>query len=582
MIIYIDNVLAQFPQDNLQNPKFTLRIQDEQGTPAFSFSGDLTFIGPDYDYIYAKLVTSANALNDKVILKFVDDCCTPNKIYTFGITHESLRWCENSCELTAAAVEETNDSDQITCLLNTLIYDNWNNFQGQQHPRFGYCNELRPSWLHDCVMIFAILHYLAILTMIPLLLIVASIIFVINLVANVINGIIGFINNITNVINNLPGINIPLITVSLGQIDFDGDPSTNVFQELQNTHKLLMSFIIGCGRKHPSPLVRGYAENVCGKCGIQFSSSIFNDPASQYYNACYHYAPIRKGVDVLDGTTYWIDDNKPILNGTKYFDQLANLFNAKWRVINNVLVFERRDYFTPVMPWIDVTSLDENEYEICYEWSKVNRYSYADFRYTKDGSNWVGAEANERWSEIVEWNNPYTPRQKGAFEPGFEFMTCRFRDDGIDRDVISSYEGVPLFGNLLTPYKGYIIMNSHTCYTPMILIWDTNTSVDNARVSPVDYFFNGYPDVAVNQFYNYPLWFNVNYPGNMYDNFWAINDPRTSGYQGFDYTLTLSITCERLNSMDLYGQINTSQGVGQINEIEINYASGQMIITGTI
>lgn len=587
MKIYIDNILLQFPQDSLQKPVFTLRRKDEEGTPAYSFTNDLVFIGTDYDYIYQRLKTDANALNNKVILKFVDDCCTPNYVVEFAITYESLQWCEGSCELTAAAIENSNDSDQITCLKNTLIFDNWNNFQGQKHPRFGYCNELRPSWLHDCVLIFAIILNNIMGALLPVLLVLGVLVVAMNAVIAGINFIVGAINGLITAINTIPGISVPTISLNLSPIDFDGDPTTTVFEEIKAWHSRLMSFAVGCGRKHPAPLVRDYAENVCGKCGIQFSSSIFKNASSPYHNTCYHYAPIQKGVDVSDTTTYWIDQNKPILNGTKFFDQLKGLFNADWQVRNNTLYFERRDFFTPSAPWVDTNTLDPDEYTICYSWSKETRYSYGNFAYQKDAANWVGSEANERWSDIVEWNNPYTPRQKGAFEPLFEFTTCRFRDDGIDRDVISAYANIPFifspsFGSLISKFNNYILLNSHTCYTAMLLIWDTNTPASDAKVSPVDYYFPGYPGVSGNQFYNYPFWFNKDYPGNMYDNFWAINDPRSSNYQGIDYTLTVPITCQRLSSIDLYGQINTPEGIGKIEEINVDYARNEITIKGRI
>jgi len=103
---------------------------------------------------------------------------------------------------------------------------------------------------------------------------------------------------------------------------------------------------------------------------------------------------------------------------------------------------------------LDLTILDAEDYSICWTWSKKPRYSYGNFTYQKDAINSIGNEANDRWSDIVEWNNPYSSLQKGSFEPTLEFATCRFRDDGIDRDVLSFYENAPFIGPIIQQFDG--------------------------------------------------------------------------------------------------------------------------------
>jgi hypothetical protein len=591
--VYIDNYPLAYPQPSLLKPTFTIRLTDELGEDAISFTGDITFIGTDYDYIYQKLVLDVNALENTVILKFVDDCCN-DKTFQFEIRSESLKWCNDSCELTAAATEHSSELIQLTCIKNTLVWDNWNNFQGQQHPRFSYCNELRPSWLQDGYLILIIIVCFLILALTPVLLVLAVIVTIINAVINAINSVINVINVIIHAINNIPGININTIGGNLNTIDFDNDPSTNVFQEMKNWSNTLLSYAVGCGRKHPSPLVRNYAYNVCGKCGVQFQSSIFTDANSPYFNACWHEAPVDKGTEPNDLTTYWLPRNQPLMSGDIFFNKLKTLFNANWKIRNGILLFERHDFFQPTAPWLDLTILDPTDYKICWNWSSKKRYSYGQFYYQKDAINWVGSEANDRWGDIVEWNNPYTTAQKGDLTPAFEFTTCRFRDDGIDRDVLSFYKNAPFIGPIIRKYDNAILLNAHTCYTPMILIWDANNSpVDNAKVDCTSYYFNGVPNdanhnphvgstVAVNQFYNYPMWFKEGYNGNMYTNFWFIENPKLTNYQGFDYVATITMDCVNLQLADIYGMIKTDKGNTGIREIVFNYETQQIIISGSI
>ena len=572
MKVFLDNIPLSYTTAELLKPKFTLRKKDETGESAFSFTGDLVFYGADYDYLFARLVTDANAITNQVELKFVDDCCN-QKEFKFWIRAETLKWCENTCNLTAAAVEATDAQAQLNCLKNTMIYDDWNvndPFTQRQHPRMAYCNELRPDWLHDVLIILTIATWTSFLTIGPILIVIATMIVIINF-------IIGINNTIIGVLNTLPGVSINTVN----PIDIDGDASTNAYAEFDNWVRKLLANSFGCGRKHPSPLVREYAKNVCGKCGLTFQSSILNNPSGTYYNLVYHNAPIDKGLDPTDTSTYWIDKNKPLLNGTSFFNKIKQPFNADWRIQNNKLVFERRDYFVPTAPWLDLTTLPSSRLAkpVCWNWTNKPRYSYGNFYYQKDAVNWVGGEASDRWGDIVEWNNPYSPLQKDEFKPLIEFSPCRFRNDGIDRDVLSTYDDLPTIHGLIAPYNNAILLNSHTCYLPMLLLWDGD-SVDNAKVNGANAFFAGL--AGPNEFYNYHMWIKEGYPNNLYDNFWYIENPRHVNWKGKDYEAQVFFECEDIMNMDLDGMVMTSEGPGKIDSIELDYNAGIMLIKGTV
>jgi hypothetical protein len=553
MKVYLDGTLIQdeFLSEGLRYPTFTLRKQDETGERAFSFTNDITFTGPQYTYLYAQLVSSASALDNKITLKFVNDCCAQLQTYEFYITFESLKWCENSCELHAVAIEKSDAHDQLNCLKNTLIWDDYAGFKSKKHPRFAYCNEMRPSYLQHLYIIFAIATLTSLLVLVPLII------------------SFGFIVNFIVILTGNPAIT----------------PA-----DLLNYYNLIINFAVGCGRKHPSPLVRDYADNVCNKCGVTFKSSILKNPASPYHNTCYHNAPVNGGTDSTDTTTFWIEENAPILNGTKFLNQLKGVFNADYKIQNNILEFERRDYFIPTTPWLDLTTYDSKKIvKICWNWSKKLRYSYGNFEYLKDGVNWVGGEAGRRWGDIVEWNNPYSKLQKDEFHPLIEFASCRFRDDGLDEDVLTFWEPSPMIGGAIKANKNVLLMNSQTSYTPMLLIWDPATGVDNAKVDPTAVYFPNFPNgtdfqqfVGLNEFYNYPFWFTAGYPNTLYTNFWEIENPRISGYQGFDYEAEIEWDCATLSAIDLDGMVKTSRGNAKITQISVNFRENKLIITGSI
>lgn len=566
MKAYLDGIPVQHSNDSIIKPTFTIRTKDENKENVFSFTNDLEFIEEDYTYIYQKLKLDPNASTNQITFTLEDDCCIPVKVYEFLIEYDAINWCENECRLTATAVEKSVSNTQLICLQNTMIYDNYAGFQQLQHPRMTYCNELRPDWLQHVIIILGVIIGFQIAVNAPFFAVIGLIITVINAVISV--------------VNSIPG-------VSINKIDLDNNPDTGPFTEMRNAFTQLMSRIVGCGRKHPSPLVRAYASNVCGKCGLTFRSSIF-EGNSPYRNTVYFNAPINKGTKANDNTTYWIEQNKPILNGTLFFDQLKVIFNADYKVKNNILEFERKDLLSKDPAWLDLTIYDPNDISVCWNWKKSDKFSYGSFQYFKDAVNEVGAEALARWGDVVEWNNPYTPTQSGVLTPEIPFSACRFRDDGIDEDVLSFYKNFPFVGSIIQEYSNVIIMNSHLCYQPMLLIWDQNSGVDNGKVDPSAAFFNQYYDgdgvqVNLNQFYNYPFWFQAGYSGNLYSNFFFIEDPRNNNFKGLEFKAEVELTCELLQLVDIDGKIKTSEGVSKnIEEITLNFASGILTVTGVV
>ena len=571
MIYYLDNIPVAYTTDTLLNAKFTLRKVTETGDRAVSFTGDLTFTGKDAAYLKAMLVDDPNALENKVVFKAVDDCCDPARVYEFYITHKTLHWCDDTCDVTASADEKSISDDQYTCLQNTMIWDNYAGFKNRVHPRMAYCNELRPNWLHDVLIILIMATWTSFLTIGPVLIVIATIIVIINAVISVINIVINALNSLGASIGNM------------NQIDLDNDPTTNAYTEFDNWIKKLLNSSFGCGRKHPSPLVRDYIENVCTKCGLSFVSSIYNDPSSEYYWAVYVNAPINKGTEENDINTYWIEENQPIKSGLQFLQDLMPVHNAKFEISNSVLTFERRDFFVPKSPFLDLTTIDPEEITngICWNWSSRTRYSYASFYYQKDSINWVGGEAIARWGDVVEWNNPYSSLQVGEYKPLVNFAACRFRDDGIDRDVLTFYNNLPTIGTVLRKYGNAMLMNSHNCYLPMLIIWD-GQSTENAAA---DKFLNrnSLGIVGLNQAYNYPYWFNANYPGNLYDRFHAIENPRRSNFQGFDFEVEVNATCDLIRDMDVDGVVLTPKGPSQGPlTIIVNYENRTLTIKGTV
>lgn len=533
----------------LDTGSITLR-RDEKGAKVFSFASQLTFLkGADYDYIKLRLIDDPNAVQNFIKVVITDDCC--DRSYEFKIDAEHIDWCQDICTITVDLIEFNENTQAYNCLESTLIFDNHNGFQSLQHPRITYCNELRPDILTHFVMVATILFMTVCLP------IVAPWVIIMQLINLLIAGY-----------NAIPGVtNVNLI----------GDGDINIFDDVRDWFNKIVLFAVGCGRKHPSPLVRDYINNVCAKCGVSFTSPIFTDSSSLYYNSVYFSAPVKKGVAYNDTTTYWIDENRPLHTGTSLLDELKIPFNADWRIVGNVLNFDRKDKFINTNPWIDSADLSDDQLiSLCFNWSAKKRPAFANFIYNPDAVDWVGSEAKARWSDIVEWNSPFSPLQKGEQKVLMPYSPARFRDDGLDEDILKVYDNIPFFG-FIRDYNGVMIMHSGTSYTPKLLIWDPSSGVADARVQ------KGYvtPTITSINSYNAPYWFDESFTGNLYD-FHVIDNPKLQLFQGKDFTLKLRYDCAIVNAIDIDRPVRINGYNGNVNTIEINSKKRTLTIKGTI
>ena len=580
MRILIDGI--EYPLDTAIEGDFVVdhRKDDGNGNPAKSFSESITFTGEALDYIKAKFITNPEGKQEIATVVLIDDCCGEDiEVFNGAIYGSSVDWCEGECEISASVVEYDDFTRQLDCLRSTMVYDNHDGFQQQQHPRMVYCVELRPSLIQDVIMIFGIILNLQLIVISPLITTIA-------VIAAAIDGIIDLLNAIPLLNLNIP--NLP---------DLDGDDSTTNLQTVGNLITQVNAFIVGCGRRHPSPLVREYIKNVCRKCDLDFESSIFNNPSSDYYNTVYYNAPIEKGkIPLLSPNspiTTWIDENKPIKTGDAFLDELKIPFNAEWRVRNGVLIFERKDFFWSAEDWVDYDALDADnliDTRICYNWRDEDAAALIRINYALDAVDWCGNEAVNRFSNVVEWNQPFNPRQTGIKELQIPFGTARFADDGIDRNVLGDYSWFPAYWGVLSNYQRVIIQNNGTSFQPKLLIWDGD-SINLGRVKKYAIPNSGIP---FNENYNWPYNCstvgtlpNTAYPTDtpllgLYARFHAIDNPKLTGDQGKEFTFSFKFNCDQLLNFDINKNIGTPLGSGRIVTARINYTQRTALITGKV
>lgn len=589
--IELNGTLITGRLDGTENFSVTLRQADEDGRLAKSFSSELTFYDDGYTLLKTELIDDPNGFSKEVSVKIYDECCR-EAVFEGVIKGDGIDWCEPGCFITANIVE---DDDAINCVRSTLIWDDHNGFLSRSFPPIRYCIEIRPEFIQYVLigLLFNLnlVFFSVILALIPAIFVIFGLIY---LICNVISAVCSFVIR----------FRILRFTIQIGPICNAPNCNSgftnpiNVINNVIDVFRDLNTAIIPCGRFHPSPYLRDYVENACSKCGLTFQSSILNNPSSPYYNAVGVWAQIKKGRK-KDSTDYSVqNDNNPVETLETFLNTyLKPLFNADYKISNNVLVFERKDFFLNTQTWVDTELLLANgdliNSEICYNWTDKERYAFGRFEYTLDGQDYIGNEAKNRYNDIVEWNVPYSSGQSGFLQRTIPSSPARHRQDGIDTDIFTFHEtalgGVinAVFFGAFSDYDRALLINQHTFFNPKFLIYDPSSGTDGEiKYDYPNSFCGGDPGAAPDERYNYPFWFLEGYSNNLYSNFHFIENPRLPGTTNFDFKFQFRFDCDTYRSFDFSKTVRLIKGGtivnGRIREIEVDFVKRTISVSGIV
>lgn len=598
-----DNDWIEFTEDsdNLDKLNLSWRLR-ENGAEAKSTSNlekgssdQITFVNKAYLYIKEWLNDHVSAPLNGIEVRLQVE----GGIFTdFVIKNDGLSYCDDdTCTIDLMLKQK---DDVYTCIQTTLISDNHSGmFDGfYQHPRIAYCDEFRPTWL-----LTVLWSFLAIQGVVTLL--TYTILFpIIWVIITIINAIIAVLR-----------------TLGFKKIKKIEKPSTPT--EIWDRMVEDMVLAGGCGREHPAPLARDFISNVCSKCGVKVGAQsipVFFDPASEYYNMVMMSAEVKKG-ELEDDRNHWISDNKPLWTLDMFLNELKPVFNAKWYIKNNTLYFARKDFDQHSDFIYDFTGVDRKLIieGICYTWNEEKKRAYANCGYATDAFDNMSMDAKTRFNDIIEWNNPINPMLEGeANKIVNSFAAARFRQDGVLKDYIgealkyvwiaATISGgianvllVPL-RNRMKKYKYNLIIQNDTLTLPKLLIWDGQSK----KAAKVKYYhqFNGNmpppnvnnnpggktyhqihsDDIAYDDYYdennklfNYPLAFDGNFMGNLYDRFHQIDDPRVNPPMNKNFELKIQLCTPELIRL---GVFDGSSDIAIGRKVKLN--AGQFYKEGTI
>ena len=575
MIILLDgNSLSPDLYEGEGGISITYTYKDSgDSTQKKAISGDLTFYGTAFALIYDRLIAPSDGGTQSVPCSILEDCGTagdPPFVLLEGLINgDMIDWCEGDCFVKVRVEDISEDARRLDCLESTLISDDRNGLlTSQVHPRIAYCDEIRPEWLHHVILISGALLLLMFFLFSPFF-------YVFTVLVTAINGIIA-------AINVLPGI-------SLSPIDYDGDEDTDNFAYWNTLTSSLSSVLIGCGRKHPSPKITSYLENVCSICDLTLESSIFS-PGSDYAEAVILSAPVKKGT--RDDSLPFIYENRLLETGKTFLELLRPVFNTAYAVEDGVLYLERKDELPSGAVWVASQALkDANRLvgKVCFKWKGSTQEALWEGQFMKDGLDETGAESFERYHEVVEWNQPYREAQKGKKEVIMSFGVPRFRGDGVEPDLLAGYSWLPFYSNAIQTAERTLLLSRGIASQPKLITWD-GTDVMYARCRAWN--VPGYLPTSEN--FNYPFHLttfgvapDTAYPSDapglaLYGRFHAIDSPRVFTGRGWSYEMEFEYTYQDLVALGPRKTVQLSPGTGSIDEVRINPEARTIFVTGTL
>jgi len=287
----------------------------------------------------------------------------------------------------------------------------------------------------------------------------------------------------------------------------------------------LDTWLTGLGRWSTAPLIREILEYHTGKAGISFVSSILKDPNSIYYNIAlfvlergihgsYKDVSHSKRIEVLTG-------NNPIWTIIDLLQNLVKVFEGyDYRIIDRVLYFEKKEYFDKLTK-IKIFDIQEKcPKNINYFYNIDEMIAYGEFTFTQDAFDQEGNKALDYYKTILEFNNPYSPAQKGKLIRQIPFSPARFMFDPLSYEItgyldaehmIDEFRDGPdnFFINYLFENEGLIrkydlIITGNTLSIPKILILENKFNRNDALIIKKKYKTRLGKQYWL---YNYPLLF---------------------------------------------------------------------------
>ena len=568
-------------------------------------SDDLIFTGDAFQYIFDWLmVTPCQALNS-VEARITDlDCGKSFRIFEIKLDNTKYDPFNEPCIIRMPLREK---DDIIFSLQKSIIEDDWQgwfNSDGtstKDHPTFMYVVEKRPAFFLDILLVIA--YLVGILS----------------------GGIATLFTEVKQWYHKICGLTY-----------FVPAP-------------FIKTYIDNICQKY------GYTSNTIFDSGNYAQLCLFFPVESYYTNHDSFDSPSTKFIwqnRTGKPFTTFLDELKQVFNARWYCTP------------NKELIFQNKAFFLNQSPIYDFSTGAFTPINFTYNFNGNKKPAYGDYEYNIDPQDNASNDLKWRYNDIVDYDGPANnPMLEGNVTKNFNFACTSFMYDGNDEDFIkrgvnfarivaSGTAAVGLAAMLATAavftgvivaamvFAGFAFTNSYfngnivgigeldgavrlaynVVNMPRLLLRDAASSLVRSKVvsvvnpainayyntDGVDYYTEhhgidqaGFAD-GVTKVFNYPMYVDAKFTGNLYDRFHEIDNPLKTPSINQSWEMDLQLCCDLLILLGVFddtfikigavviietrnrGTADERQIKGEITYIKVDYKTGLIHLQGNV
>lgn len=389
MRLFINGTEYTGETDGLDDFTLELGLNESTKTVGKLLSSQMIATGQLYDVLKGYFFANCDSWIKSMKALFRIDICGGINIDS-EITSEGIEWCPDKGEISF----NMKSGDQVSKAYDRLDSEYvWENGFIEQNdtPIVYYVDQ--PNWMQLVLLYFSI----------PIRVI---------------------LDTISGIIKSL----CEAVTLGFGKCDINF--TNDVFKNFD-------TWISGTGRWGVAPLVREMLDYQCQQVGLKFKSSILIDQSSEYYNlALFCLTGGEHGTYKNTSRPEVVrvfNINTPLYTSVQLLQELSQVFNADFRIIGDTLCFERKDYFDKIRTNKIFNIKDVClEGDFCISYNTSDACSYGEYAYQQDVFDGEGNKMlKKRYSDKLEFNDPYNPAQKGKCQVTLNFAPPRFMFDEV-------------------------------------------------------------------------------------------------------------------------------------------------------
>lgn len=400
--LYIDGI--DYSEDVINLDEFTINIGfNDTNTITKGLSESVVVGGEAFTLLEQTFFINCNSYTKELNALFVADVCGGINI-PLKITIDGLRYDPANGQM-EILLKSITDEDKAYNILNSSFWHE-NGFENAYKIPLMYFVE-QPNIIQRIIL---------------------DMTFAFRMLFNAVDKVIEFLCKPVEWISDLFG----------GDFDCPEDYTSAIF-------KLFDNWLLGVGNWGTAPLIREILEYQCGHAGISFSSSIINDPNSEYFNMAIF------SLDTGDhGNSKDTSDNKRksvlknnanLMTVIELLEGMKTTFEGTdYRIIDKVLYFERTEYFDAIasVKILDVISNCDISAPT-YEYDINELVAWGQFQFTQDAFDTEGNESGGHYKINKDYNDPYSPAQKNNVARLIPFAPASFQFD--QKLFYKSFEG---------------------------------------------------------------------------------------------------------------------------------------------